>query len=104
MVACSVKICVSVEIGFVSGSCCCFWGQDRVGAESGTSLREQCFLDDHQVGQREQGAQLRGVLGQAAVTVSFWPIRELAVQRELRRDQRAPAPSSAVRASLLRGP
>ena len=34
---------------------------------SGTALREQCFLDDHQVGQGEQGAQLRGVLGEAAI-------------------------------------
>jgi hypothetical protein len=29
---------------------------------------EQSFLDDHQVGEGEQGVQLRGVLGQPAVT------------------------------------
>jgi hypothetical protein len=30
-------------------------------------LREQGFLDDHQVGQGEQGVQLRGVLLEAAI-------------------------------------
>jgi hypothetical protein len=30
-------------------------------------LRKQGFLDDHQIGESEQGVQLRGVLGQAAV-------------------------------------
>ena len=30
-------------------------------------MDKQGFLDDHQVGQGEQGVQLRGVLGQAAI-------------------------------------
>ena len=41
--------------------------QDRVRALSDTARREQGFLDDHQVGQGEQGTQLRGFFGQAAV-------------------------------------
>ena len=39
----------------------------RLRASSGPHLREQGFLDDHQVGEGEQGMQLRGVLGQPAV-------------------------------------
>jgi hypothetical protein len=34
---------------------------------SDTALREQHSLDDHQVGQREQGVQLRRVLLEAAI-------------------------------------
>ncbi len=34
---------------------------------SGLELDKQGLLDDHQVGQGEQGVQLRGILGQAAV-------------------------------------
>ncbi len=38
---------------------------------SGPGLDKQGFLDDHQVGQGEQGMQLRGVLGQAAIAQLF---------------------------------
>jgi hypothetical protein len=39
----------------------------KLRASSGPHLGEQGFLDDHQVGESEQGMQLRGVLGQPAV-------------------------------------
>src|SRR4029434_1901189 len=32
-----------------------------------------CLLDDHQIGQSEQGAQLRGVLEKAAITQPLMP-------------------------------
>ena len=41
----------------------CFQDQARVRASSGAALREQRFLDDHQVCEGEQRVQLRGVLG-----------------------------------------
>ena len=47
---------------------CCFRDQDRVRVCSGpVRLREQGFIDDHQVGQGEQGVQLCGVLLETAI-------------------------------------
>ncbi len=44
-----------------------FWIGAESWCESRWRLREQGFLDDHQIGEGKQGAQLRRVLGQAAI-------------------------------------